>query len=179
MMMYLGYTVWQADLRIAKIESWCTAYKQGARSGCKITHINGTAISTRTATPPAPTTTDTTPYSPTHEQQQLMLRAALAFYIQTHRNSKILLFRRHITEFMREMKMWLKTAPVTSDANDVDNDDHDSWNDYLRLAKGRQAFSMKLLYKSREQYDRAVVRRKWSFGARSVWKLRDAFWRKL
>lgn len=76
----LGYTVYQQTLKIASIKKWCTAYKQGARTGCIITHINGTAIS--------------------------------------------------------------------------------SWSDYTRYAKGKTVFRMKLKYTSRDQYERAVVRRK-------------------
>ena len=92
----LGYTVWQKNLEIASIKRWCTAYKQGARSGCKITHINGTAIY--------------------------------------------------------------------------------SWNDYVRYAKSKTVFSMKLKFKTREQYERAVVRRKQSLGLVAFGQLRDAFW---
>ena len=39
-----GYTVYTNQMQLGEVESWCTAYKQGARSGCKITHVNGTRV---------------------------------------------------------------------------------------------------------------------------------------
>ena len=76
----VGFTVFTAQMALAEVDSWCTAYKQGARSGCKITHVNGTRV----------------------------------------RN----------------------------------------WDEYTRLALGKQTFSMTLLYKSSDSHRQAVVRRK-------------------